>query len=100
DGGRFHPQLLDQYVVCKRTDRIGFRDSGEVSLEGVLILFVVVMYVLRDLGTRRTDAYERNLESCGPRLKGEYHFTDVAGGNRIHMVTLHRPLEGAYRIAR
>ena len=93
-------ETVDQQILGRVADELGLRGRGQIAVEGVLVLLVVVMDRLRDLVGGRARRDQRHLQPRRPRLQRQHDFTDVAGDDRADLVLADRALERAHGIGR
>ena len=100
DHGRLHLEAVDQHVLGGVAHEPRERARGQVAVERVFVVLVVLGDVLRDDVGRRAGRDEDGLEASGPRFERQHHLADVAADHRIDVILIDGALERAHRLGR
>ena len=79
-------------------DAVGDEGGGEIAVEGVFEVVVIVMHALGDDVARSTWRDHRQLQPAGPRFQGQDNLADIAGDDGVHLVLAGGTLEGAHGV--
>ena len=100
DHRRLHLEAVDQHVLGGVADEPGERARGQVAVEGVFVVLVVLGDVLGDDVGRRARRDEHGLEPPRPRLERQHDLADVAPDHRIDVILVDGALERPHRFGR
>jgi hypothetical protein len=92
DRRRLHVISVDQHVLGRIAGRLRQERGGEVALEEVFQVRVVVVDALGDVVAGRTRRDRRHFQPAGPGLQRQRHFGGVGRDHRAHLVLAGQPL--------
>ena len=97
DHRRLHLEAVDQHVLAGVAHEPRERARGQVAVEDVFLLLIVLGDVLGDDVGRRAGRDHDRFQAPRPRFEGQHHLADVARDHRVDVILAHRALEGAHR---
>src|SRR6202035_1535297 len=95
DDGGLHVLLFDQQFLGGVADRQRQRGRGQITVEGVFVLLIVVVDAFEDLVGRSPWRDEGRLQARRRGFQRERYFADIAGDDDIDLVLIDSALEGA-----
>ena len=100
DHGGLHLEAVDQHVLGGVAHQPRQRARGQIAVERVFVVLVILGDVLRDHVGRRAGRDEDGLEASRPRFERQHDLADVTADHRIDMILVDRALERANGLGR
>ena len=100
DHRRLHFEPIDQHVLGGVAREPRQRARGQVAMEGVFVVLVVLGDVLGDDVGRRARRDHHRLQARRPRFERQHHLADVARDHSVDVILVDRALERAHRLGR